>query len=172
VSPLEYLERGLHPWVSFVVMPVFALANAGVAFHPRDVTDPVAVAVAAGLVVGKPVGIVVASWLAVRTGVARLPAGVGWGALAGAGLLAGITREFLFEVGPANGIDVQERVLRDDDLFEAEEAFLTSTTREIVPITTVDDRAIGSGKPGPITDALLAAFRKAARSDIAARTQK
>jgi len=90
VSPLEYLERLLHPWVSFVVMPVFALANAGVAFHPRDVTDPVAVAVAAGLVVGKPVGIVVASWLAVRTGVARLPAGVGWGALAGAGLLAGI----------------------------------------------------------------------------------
>jgi NhaA family Na+:H+ antiporter len=61
VSPLEYLERLLHPWVSFVVMPVFALASAGVAFHPRDITEPVAVAVAAGLVVGKPVGIVVAS---------------------------------------------------------------------------------------------------------------
>ena len=89
-----------------------------------------------------------------------------------AGLLAGITREFLFEVGPANGIDVQERVLRDEDLFEADEAFLTSTTRELVPITTVDDRTIGSGKPGPITDALLAAFRKAARNEIAARTQK
>jgi branched-chain amino acid aminotransferase len=81
-----------------------------------------------------------------------------------AGLLAGITREFLFEVGPANGIDVQERVLRDDDLFDADEAFLTSSTRELLPITTVDDRKIGAGKPGPVTDALLTAFRKAARA--------
>jgi NhaA family Na+:H+ antiporter len=90
VSPLEYLERLLHPWVAFVIMPVFALANAGVAFDPRHVSDPLAIAVAAGLVVGKPVGVVAASWLAVRGGLARLPDGVAWAAIAGGGLLAGI----------------------------------------------------------------------------------
>jgi branched-chain amino acid aminotransferase len=75
------------------------------------------------------------------------------------GLLPGITREFVFELGRANDIDVREQVLRDDDLFAADEAFLTSTTREIVPIVTVDDRTIGNGKPGPVTVKLLKAFR-------------
>src|SRR6476646_1907817 len=56
------------------------------------------------------------------------------------GLLPGITREFLFEVGAALGIPVREAVLRDDDLFGADEAFLTSTTREVVPIVKVDDK--------------------------------
>ena len=79
-----------------------------------------------------------------------------------AGLLPGITREFLFEVGDQLGISVREQVLRDDDLFAADEAFLTSTTREVVPIVTVDDRKIGSGTPGPITRALLDGFRKQA----------
>jgi branched-chain amino acid aminotransferase len=79
-----------------------------------------------------------------------------------AGLLPGITREFLFEVGEQLGISVREQVLRDNDLFAADEAFLTSTTREVVPIVTVDDRKIGSGIPGPITRALLDGFRKQA----------
>jgi branched-chain amino acid aminotransferase len=79
-----------------------------------------------------------------------------------AGLLPGITREFLFEVGDQLGISVREQVLRDNDLFAADEAFLTSTTREVVPIVTVDDRKIGSGTPGPITRALLDGFRKQA----------
>jgi branched-chain amino acid aminotransferase len=75
------------------------------------------------------------------------------------GLLPGITREFIFELGRANDIDVREQVLRDDDLFAADEAFLTSTTREIAPIVTVDDCTIGNGKPGPVTGKLLKAFR-------------
>jgi len=77
-----------------------------------------------------------------------------------AGLLPGITREFLFDVGRDVGVDVREQVLRDEDLFGADEAFLTSTTREAVPIVTVNDRTIGSGKPGPITWKLLNGFRK------------
>jgi branched-chain amino acid aminotransferase len=81
-----------------------------------------------------------------------------------AGLLPGITREFLFEVGVENNIPVREQVLRDDDLFGADEAFLTSTTREVVPIVQVDNRRIGSGAPGPVTRALLDAFRKKARA--------
>ena len=81
------------------------------------------------------------------------------------GLLPGITREFLFEVGRDVGVDVREKVLRDDDLFSAAEAFLTSTTREAVPIVTVDDRTIGAGKPGPVTKKLLKGFRDRARAD-------
>ena len=80
-----------------------------------------------------------------------------------AGLLPGITRAFLFEVGAEIGIPVREQVLHDDDLFSADECFLTSTTREAVPIVQVDDRKIGSGLPGPITLALLEGFRKKAQ---------
>jgi len=79
-----------------------------------------------------------------------------------AGLLPGITREFLFEVGADAGIAVRDAVLHDDDLFGADEAFLTSTTREAVPIVQVDDRTIGSGKPGPVTRALLEGYRRKA----------
>jgi NhaA family Na+:H+ antiporter len=90
VSPLERLETALHPWVAFVIMPVFALANAGVRIEPAAFTEPVAIAVAAGLVVGKPLGIVLLSWLAVRAGWASLPSGINWRAMVGAGCLAGI----------------------------------------------------------------------------------
>jgi branched-chain amino acid aminotransferase len=86
-----------------------------------------------------------------------------------AGLLPGITRAFLFEVGAEIGIAVREQVLRDEDLFGADECFLTSTTREAVPIVQVDDRTIGSGVPGPVTRALLEGFRKKAYSQ---RTQR
>jgi len=90
VSPLERLETGLHPWVAFGIMPLFALANAGVAVQPAALGHPVALAVAAGLVIGKPLGIVFFSWLAVRVGLAALPAGVNWKVMLGGGCLAGI----------------------------------------------------------------------------------
>jgi len=81
-----------------------------------------------------------------------------------AGLLPGITREFLFEIGAAAGIPVREAVLKDDDLLNADEAFLTSTTRELVPIVQVDDRTIGTGTPGPVSRGLLEAFRLGAHA--------
>lgn len=90
LSPLERLENALHPWQSFLIVPLFALVNAGVAFRPSDLASPVALAVMVGLVVGKPVGIVGVCWLAVRTGLGRLPEGVSWGVLLGGGCLAGI----------------------------------------------------------------------------------
>ena len=89
-SPMERLEAALHPWVSFVIMPLFAFANAGVPIEAGAFTDSVAIAVVVGLCVGKPVGIVLISWLAVRTGLAKLPEGVSWGILAAGGVLAGI----------------------------------------------------------------------------------
>jgi NhaA family Na+:H+ antiporter len=90
VSPLERLEHGLHPWVSFGIMPLFALANAGVAVSLGGVTDPIATAAMVGLVVGKPLGIVLASGLVVLLGLAKLPDATSWSALVGAGCLGGI----------------------------------------------------------------------------------
>jgi branched-chain amino acid aminotransferase len=75
------------------------------------------------------------------------------------GLLPGITREFIFDLGRDAGIEVREQILHDNDLFHADEAFLTSTTREVVPIVSVDNQKIGSGEPGPVTQRLLKAFR-------------
>lgn len=90
VSPLEYLEKTLHPWVGFVIMPLFALANAGVVLSPAGFGDPIALAVMAGLVIGKPVGILLAVALVVRLLVGELPGGLTWGTVIGAGFLAGI----------------------------------------------------------------------------------
>ncbi len=90
IPPVEFLETLLHPWVGFFIMPLFALANAGVPFQLSHLAHPVAVAVAAGLLIGKPLGIVGSSFIAIRAGLARLPEGVSWGALIGGGLLAGI----------------------------------------------------------------------------------
>jgi branched-chain amino acid aminotransferase len=81
-----------------------------------------------------------------------------------AGLLAGITRAFLFEVGGAADVPVAEAPLRDADLLEADEAFLTGTTLELVPIVRVDDKTIGIGQPGPITRKLLQQFRSMAQA--------
>ncbi len=90
LSPLERLENRVHPWSAFVIMPVFALANAGVTVDASLIREPVALAVAAGLVVGKPLGILGASYLAVRLGVARLPGDLSWRVILAGGLLAGI----------------------------------------------------------------------------------
>ncbi|MBP1633521.1 MAG: dat 1 [Acidobacteria bacterium] len=77
-----------------------------------------------------------------------------------AGLLAGITRAFVFECGESAGVPVREATLHDEDLFGADEVFLTSTTREIVPIVQIGDRTVGAGQPGPVTRTLLAEFRR------------
>lgn len=80
-----------------------------------------------------------------------------------AGLLPGITREFVLEIGKNAGVPAREAVLHDADLFGADEAFLTSSTRELVPIVQVDDRRIGNGIPGPVTRSLLESFRSRAQ---------
>ncbi len=89
-SPGERLQSALHPWVALVVMPIFALANAGVAFEWSSVDPRIAAGVLVGLVVGKPLGILAASWIAVRSGLARMPTGVGWRGILIVGLVAGV----------------------------------------------------------------------------------
>lgn len=90
LSPVERLEFALHPWVGFVVMPLFAFANAGLPLSLGDLGNAVTLAVFAGFAVGKPVGVLAFSWLAVRAGIAIRPADLDWRLLAGGGLLAGI----------------------------------------------------------------------------------
>ena len=77
-----------------------------------------------------------------------------------AGLLEGITRGFLFDLARNAGIEAREEVLRPEDLDTADEVFITGTTRELSPVVRIDDRVIGSGKPGPITLDLLHRYRK------------
>jgi len=90
LSPLERLEIGLHPWVSFVIMPLFAFANAGLPLSLGELANSVTVAVFVGFVLGKPIGVLAFSMLVVRSGLAIRPPGLSWGAIAGGGLLAGI----------------------------------------------------------------------------------
>ena len=90
LSPVERLEMMLHPWVSFAVMPLFALANAGIPLLAADFGHPITLAVFIGFTIGKPVGVLTFGWVAVRSGLARRPADMGWGMLAGGGLLAGV----------------------------------------------------------------------------------
>ncbi len=90
ISPLERLEFVLHPWVSYLIMPLFAFANAGVLVRPEEFTNPIAVAIVTALVIGKPLGVLAFSWLAVRAGVARLPESVTWKLLSAASILTGI----------------------------------------------------------------------------------
>lgn len=94
VSPLNRLERALQPWSSFVIVPIFALANAGVRFAGIDFVDTatssVALGVGIGLVVGKLVGVSFFTWLAVRLGFGKLPRATGWVHIIGLAALAGI----------------------------------------------------------------------------------
>jgi NhaA family Na+:H+ antiporter len=93
MSPAESLIATLHPWVAFAIMPIFALANAGVSLG-GDLSEPgvsaVVVAVTLGLVIGKPLGVLAACWAALKLGVAALPTGIGRRHLVILGLVAGI----------------------------------------------------------------------------------
>lgn len=92
-GPLHRLEHALHGWVSYGILPVFALANAGVSLGGVTLAiafDSIPLGIAVGLVVGKPLGIMLTSLAAVRLHIARLPEGVNWRQLFGMALLAGI----------------------------------------------------------------------------------
>ena len=94
ISPLARLQHQLHNWSAFVIVPIFALANAGVSLAGIDlidsVTSRVALGVAVGLVVGKAIGVTGFGWLVVKLGWGRLPSGIGWQHMIGTAMLAGI----------------------------------------------------------------------------------
>jgi NhaA family Na+:H+ antiporter len=91
-TPLQKIEFGLHPWVAFVIMPIFALANAGIVIGANffsSLVNPVSIGIAAGLIIGKFIGVLLATWLVVKFG-AQLPANSNWKQIAGVALLAGV----------------------------------------------------------------------------------
>jgi NhaA family Na+:H+ antiporter len=93
VSPVEKLQHGLHGWVAFAIMPLFALANAGVPLGQASLSGDnlkVFLGVGLGLAIGKPVGVVLTCWAARRTGLAVFPTGTGWTHVSVVGLVAGI----------------------------------------------------------------------------------
>ncbi|WAC72235.1 Na+/H+ antiporter NhaA [Roseateles sp. SL47] len=92
-SPAEKLEHGLHPWVSFLILPMFAFANAGVSLRGLSVSDllhPVSMGIALGLLIGKAVGVFGTSWLMIRLGWASKPGGADWVQFFGVCVLCGI----------------------------------------------------------------------------------
>lgn len=93
LTPLQRFEHKLHPWVSYLIMPVFALANAGVAVGDNFFTalaNPISLGIIAGLFFGKQIGIFIFTWLSVKLKIASPPAGVNWKQIYSAGILAGI----------------------------------------------------------------------------------
>lgn len=92
-SPLRHLEHALHPWVAYGILPMFALANSGVSLKglsPADLFAPVPLGIMLGLLLGKQIGVMGFSWVAVRLGVARLPDGATWIQFYGVAVLTGI----------------------------------------------------------------------------------
>ena len=117
LSPNERLQLLYHPWTSFVIVPLFALANAGIvisgSFLARAYTSPITLGILIGYVVGKPVGIIGASWLLARVSRGRLRPPVGWAAVSGVGTIAGIgfTVSILIATLAFSGTELQEAKL-------------------------------------------------------------
>ena len=93
LPPLQRFEHSLAPWVAFVIMPLFALANAGVSLGEglvNSLLDSINTGIVAGLFIGKQVGIFLFTWLSIKLGISSKPAGINWKILYGGGVLAGI----------------------------------------------------------------------------------
>jgi Na+/H+ antiporter NhaA len=117
ISPNDRLAQIFHPWSSFLIVPLFALANAGIvlnaSFLARAYTSPVTIGILLGYLVGKPLGTAGCAWLVTRLSGGRLTPSVGWGAVAGAGTVAGIgfTVSLLIASLALHGTDLAEAKL-------------------------------------------------------------
>lgn len=116
-SPLHDLEHSLHPWVAYGILPLFAFANAGVflgGITLDDVLSPIPMGIALGLFIGKQVGVIGFSWVAIRAGLCQLPQSVAWSHFYGAALLAGIGFTMSLFIGtlafPAEGYGAPVRI--------------------------------------------------------------
>ncbi|KFI97353.1 Na+/H+ antiporter NhaA [Bifidobacterium stellenboschense] len=123
IPPTIRLENGLHTFVTFFVLPLFAFSNAGVVLHGMSVgeivTSPVAIGVFLGLFVGKPLGIFLATWATVRLGVSGLPDGVRWGHIAGVSILGGVGFTMAIFVTNLSFTDVQTAAIAKTAILAA-----------------------------------------------------
>ena len=120
----QRLEHAIAPLVTFAILPVFALANAGVSFagvRPESLAEGISLGILLGLVVGKPAGIVLFSWFAVRAGLGALPSGVRMSHVLGIGMLGGIGFTMALFVGDL-------AFANDEDLAAAKLGILTAST--------------------------------------------
>src|SRR6202030_3623320 len=122
ISPNERLAQLFHPWSSYLIVPLFALANAGIVLNPsllaKAYTSPVTLGIGLGYLVGKPPGTAGCAWLVTRLSHGRLRPPVGWGAVAGAGAVAGI--------GFTVSLLIASLALTGTDLAEAKLGVLTA----------------------------------------------
>ncbi len=123
LSPNERLQFALHPWTSYLIVPIFALANAGIDLRggvvSQSLTSPITIGAVVALVLGKPVGIAAASWLASRRALGGLPLAVGWPPLIAAGSVAGI--------GFTVSLLIAELAFEGDELTEAKVGILSAS---------------------------------------------
>lgn len=153
-SPLQRIEHALTPWVTFLIIPIFALANAGIDLRSvswsEALANRVTLGVLAGLVIGKFAGISIFSWLAVRLGLARLPSGVEWKHLLGAAWLGGI--------GFTMSLFISQLAFRDPELVEQAKLgiLLASATSATIGLAwlvwagSARNRHDESGKSAPV----------------------
>ncbi len=116
-SPLHDLEHDLHTAVAFIILPVFAFCNAGIPFTAEaleSVTHPVTIGIMAGLVIGKPVGVLLLCWLGTLTGLAKLPPGMTWSQLIGIGFVCGIGFTMSLFIGSLAYPDADFGVILDE----------------------------------------------------------
>ena len=123
ISPNERLQRQFHPWTSYVIVPLFALANAGIvvnaAFLRHAITSPITLGILVAAAIGKPIGVLVPTWMAGRLSDGRIRPPVGWAALAGGGTIAGI--------GFTVSLLIADLAFRGVDLEDAKLGILTAT---------------------------------------------
>ena len=138
-SPLQRFEHALAPWIKHFIMPVFALANAGVVLGGgvAAIVAPISLGVICGLVLGKPIGIAALSWLATRIGMAALPSGVGWRQILGVGMMGGIgftMSLFVAALAFGNGLELETAkvgILTASAVSGMAGALLLSTGRKV-----------------------------------------
>ena len=123
ISPNERLQRQYHPWTSYIIVPLFALANAGIvvdaAFLRHAITSPITIGILVAAAIGKPIGVLVPTWIAGRLSNGRVRPPVGWAALAGGGTIAGI--------GFTVSLLIADLAFRGVDLEDAKLGILTAT---------------------------------------------
>lgn len=159
-SGLAYqMEHGLHPWVVFMILPIFAFANAGVpvlGMEPSSLLAPVPLGIAAGLFFGKQIGIFLASLLAVKTGMAKLPGGVSWVQIYGLACLCGIgftmslfIGSLAFEAGGGPDYAVDDRIgILAGSFLSAVAGVLVLSKAKSTPQET-EEKALDGGLLGP-----------------------